>query len=261
MRLLFPLLLAAGLVLSVGGTGSARTIEAEYSVRILGIPVGAAELRITVEDDRYAATFSGRVKGLARLLSSGTVESSVEGRIGQDRLEPVEYSHIFTKGRQRESVRIHFAGLDAVEVDVEPPPRDRGKRVPVAPEHLVKVLDPVTASIWPGGKDRAADLCSRVLPVFDGTRRFNLSLTFSRTATFRVRDSETSIPALVCAVRYRPVSGHLPEKRAVRFMQANEDIEIWIRADEHWPVTVPLMVRLRTELGRVVLEARDLKSD
>ena len=44
-------------------------------------------------------------------------------------------------------------------------------------------------------------------------------------------------------------------------MQANEDIEIWIRADEHWPVTVPLMVRLRTELGRVVLEARDLRSD
>ena len=138
--------------------------------------------------------------------------SSVEGRVGQDRLEPVNYSQIFTKGRQRETVRIHFDGLDAIEVDVEPPPRDRGKRVPVAPEHKVKVLDPVTAAIWPGGKDRAADLCSRVLPVFDGTRRFDLSLTFIRTATFRVRGSESSIPALVCAIRYRPVSGHPPGK-------------------------------------------------
>ena len=242
------------------GAAAARSLETDYSVSVRGFPVGSARLSARFDDGRYTIKVTSRMTGLVRLFSDGTGFASANGVEAEDRLRPAQYGHSWTEEGDTESVRVAFAGADAKEIAVDPPVKRPERYVPVKAEHKRGVMDPASAFIWPTAGGDGPGVCDRVLPLFDGKRRFDLAFAYSRTERFKARDGSYSGPAYVCSIRYKPIAGHRAKKDSVRFMTENKDMEIWMAPTVDGGHVAPVKVRVGTKYGRVVLEAKRFSS-
>ena len=182
------LTLLAGFLQSLPGNAAAGTIRIDYAVSIRGFPVGEASLTAEVADGRYAITFSGGVRGIARLFSDAATTANAGGRIGDDRLEPQSYSHRWSEDGEIETVEMRFKKRGVSDIAVDPPQKRPERYVPLTTDTKADAFDPVSAFLWPasGGADKS--LCDRTLQLIDGKRRFDIALSFSRTEHFATRD-------------------------------------------------------------------------
>lgn len=254
------IVLAALWLAGPGSAATARTLETEYSLSVRGLPVGTAELKADFQDGRYTIGISTRTSGLIRIFSDGNGSAEAIGRADADGLRPAEYGHRWTEEGDTESVHVEFAGVNVKTIAVDPPVKRPQRYVPVTAEHKRGVLDPASAFVWPASGEGGPQLCRRVLRLFDGKRRFDLSFAFSRMENFRARDGSYSGPAFVCSMRYTPISGHRAKKDSVRAMAENTDMEIWMAPTSDGRNFAPVKVRVGTEYGRVVLEAKRFAS-
>jgi hypothetical protein len=236
-----------------------ETIRIEYAASVMGIPVGRGVLEAEVSDAAYTASFDGRVKGLARLFTDGHFAAEARGALAADRLQPSEYVHRMVEDDDEERVRLGFEGSRAASVSAEPPRRNPDRYMPVAPADLAAVIDPLSAALWPAGQ--AGQTCDRALPLFDGRHRFDIRLSYKGTEAFTARDGSYSGEAVVCAMRYVPISGHRPDKKSVIFMAANEDMQVWMAPVGDGSLLAPVKLDIRADFGRVVLEARHVGVD
>jgi Protein of unknown function (DUF3108) len=234
---------------------AAASFSTEYSVRLVGIPIGTAGVDAEFSDGRYAISFAGRVGGLARLFSHASASAAAAGETGDDGLWPSEYRHQWTEDDETERARVRFRNADVTEISLERPVRHKEQDVPVTQEHKRNVLDPASAFLWPATAGAAPETCERTLRLFNGRHRFDLVFRYSRTEIFRASDGSYSGPAVVCAMRYTPLSGYRRSKASVRFMAENRDMEVWM-APAADGFVAPVKIRVRTKYGRLVLEAR-----
>jgi hypothetical protein len=242
---------------AVSSDAAAVAVRAEYSVSFRGLPIGSAHLKADLADGRYSVEFSGRVGGLARLLSDMRISVQASGAIEDGAPLPAEYGQRWVEDDDSETIRMQFAGKQASDISIAPPIRKPERYVPVENAHMHDVLDPASAAIWPAAGAGNADICDRTLPVFDGRRRFDLDFRYAGAETFTASDGSYSGPAVVCSVRYRPIAGHRPGRKTVKFMAANEDMEVWM-APLAENVAAPAKIRVRSEYGLVELHAKHL---
>ena len=235
---------------------AAEEFGTDYGATIRGFGVGSAKLRAMIEGDRYTIQFSAKVGGLARLVSDMETAATVTGAVEDGGLNPAAYEHTWREDDDAEAATIQFDGHGVSEAVVDPPPRRPERRVPIEPGDLENAIDLATAFVWPAPNGVRPEICDRTLPLFDGTQRYDLALSFTRSALFEARDGTYSGEAIVCAVRFRPISGHRRDRDSVQFMADNRDIEIWV-APAADGFAVPVKIRVRTEHGMFALEARD----
>lgn len=252
-RVLAVLTLAVAMS-AAGPSASARTVSAEYSVKIRGIPVGRAEIVAEIVYGNYSMRFTGGVRGLARIFSDAATSVSVTGSVGADRLLPKTYSHLWTEDRESETVAMRFSGRGVTAITLDPPRRRPERYVPFTAATKADALDPVSAFLWPAGDIVTPEACDRTLPLVDGRRRFDIALTFARHEAFRTRDRSFSSPVVVCAFRYTPVAGHRIGKASDASISESDDMEVWM-APVGKGFAVPVRIQLHSRAGRIVLEA------
>jgi hypothetical protein len=249
-----PRSLALVLFLCAVATADARALDVDYFATVGGIGVGSAKLRANLDSESYRIGLSAKVGGLARLFADIAFSMESEGRIDGGALSPRRYRHSWRQDDDAETASIVFAPGEPAEANVDPPPRRPERRVPLTERDRTDALDLATAFVWPAPDGLDPGLCARTLPLFDGTQRFDLVLSFVRRADFETLDGATSIPSIVCAVRFHPVAGHRRDRDSVAFWAANEDMEIWMGiAGDHY--AVPTRIRLRTQSGWFALQA------
>lgn len=254
------LLLAIGPALWQSAVAAAPlSVRTEYSVSIRGIPVGRAELRADIVDGRYALAFSGGVRGLARLFSDAETTAHASGRVAADRLQPDEYTHVWIEDDETESVDMRFAGLGVTDIALDPPRNNPERYVPITAEQKADALDPVSAFLWPAA-DGGPAVCARRLPLIDGKRRFDITLSFDREVSFATRDGSYSGAAVVCHFRYRQIAGHRPGKKSSLFLADSDDMEVWM-APAGNGLVAPVRIQVRTRVGRIVLEATGFRAE
>jgi len=95
--------------------------------------------------------------------------------------------------------------------------------------------------------------CERTIPVFDGAARFDIVL--SHGGRREVSKPGYSGPALVCTARFKAVSGHRPNRDAVRFMEDNREMAVWLAPFPANESLVPLRIEVRTQIGMSIIEA------
>lgn len=238
------------------GPAEAVTLTGEFRASLTGIPVAVAEFKAVLGDDRYEVSGSGRTVGLSQLVTPGRARVESSGRVAGGTFRPAAYQHELVKEGERDRVRISFAGGRVDSVSVEPPPKRRRDRVPLADRHFRRVVDPLSAMMMLSNQTLGPEMCNRTLPIFDGEMRYDLQLSFKRTE----RVSGFSGPAHVCAIRYRPIAGHRPKRSGVKFLQSNEGMEIWMAAIGEG-VVAPVKARVPTPYGPLVLSATRLSLD
>jgi hypothetical protein len=249
-----PLALLALGLLCCPNPAEASALSIEYSVSIRGLPVGTARLRSESADGRYRTEFSARVSGLARMFSDAEMSAHAAGDIAPDRPHPDEYGHVWVEDGETETVAMRFAGTAATEISLDPPRKRPERYEPVTAADKADVLDPVSAFLWPVAGGAGPESCGRTLPLIDGKHRFDIDLSFARKATFTPRNATAALPALVCSMRYRQISGHRLNRKGGGFMREDSAAEVWMApaGDE---ILAPVQVSLESRVGRIVLRA------
>lgn len=241
----------------LGDLNAQGRLDARYSVTLAGLPVGRGSWTIDVGDDQYSSTADGATAGLMRIFTSGRGHSTVRGTISASQPPSSNYaSSIYTDTKYDEVRMVISAGV-VKEFSAEPPNTPNPTRVPLTDTHRRGVSDPMTASmvrVSGTGDTVAPQACQRTLSIFDGRMRYDLQLGFKR---FETVNSETGYqgPVVVCAVHFRPLAGHVPERYALRYLMDTRDIELWLAPIAGTRIVVPYRISIPTPVGVGVMEA------
>lgn len=231
---------------------SHRTI---FKVRFGPLAIGEAVFDIDFNTERYELELNGKTVGIASALAPGTGEARSGGTITEEGVRTdAHYAMYFDKRKEeRSELEMDFDAGDVRSVRVEPDERDAKdgpKWVQIAPEHLQSVLDPASTIVIPVELARANDprtVCNRRFPVYDGDTRFDIELRYKSTKPVTTQGYKGY--AFVCQLRYHPVSGHKRGERNIRYMQENEDMEIWLAPMARTNFYTPIRVEVPTWIG------------
>jgi hypothetical protein len=257
-------MLMAAMLGCTGAEAATGTVKVRYAMTLAGLPIGTARLEAAIRDDDYKLTASAKVGGILSLVSDGKGAATSSGRIASDRPVAAGYALNTISEDKQQIVRMALSPSRITDVEVRPPVPPRADRVPVRDEDMQGVMDPLSALLMPvsgGPALLSAKACDRTLPVFDGAQRFDVTLSYSRMEKVR-SEAGYSGPALVCAARYKPISGYRAKRDQTRFMAENKDLEVWLAPIEGTRVLAPWRIVVGTQIGRLVIEAeRFLKND
>lgn len=251
------LLLAALLGMGAAGPVHAQArLDARYAVTLGGIKLGEGSWAIDVGHDRFSAEASGATSGLARIFSSGRGSGSSRGTIKNDQFVPASYAISIRSGKKGEDLRLTLNDGAVKDVSIVPPTPEPPDRVPVTDAHRRHVLDPMTGSllrVTGNGDLMKPEVCRQHTPIFDGRMRYDLTLAYKRMEQVKVPGYEG--PALVCAIYFAPLAGHVPTRAAIKYLVDQRDMETWLVPIAGTRVMVPIRVQVPTPLGLGVMEA------
>jgi hypothetical protein len=253
-------LATTAVLVAAGACGSAEAqgkLEARYTASLAGIPLGKGVWVIDVAGDHYTAAANGKTTGLLQVFSGGHGSVAAAGTVNGSKPISATYTSTVVSEKKSDVVRIALSGGTVKDYSAEPPLVPAPDRVPVTEAHRRGVVDPMSATLMPvtgNGDPVRPEACKRSLAVFDGRGRFDLALSFKRMDRVKAEQGYDG-PVVVCAVRFQPISGHRPNRSAIKYLMAARDIEVALAPLAPTRVLVPYRVSVPTVLGPAVLEA------
>lgn len=235
-------------------------LEARYTMAIAGIAIGKSEITADIGKDQYIAIAGGRASGFLRILLSGEGNIIARGKILDGHPIPTEFSASLKD--EDESSRIEMI-LDAGNVkelsaEFSLPETDR---LPVTENQRKGIIDPLSALLVPasGPDGLSSTACQRTLPIFDGRRRYDLTLTFKRMAAVKMEKGYQG-PVLVCAVVFLPIAGHRTNSTLAKYLSEGRDIELWLAPIAGTRVLAPLRLSIANLIGNMVIDATQFET-
>jgi hypothetical protein len=241
---------------AVGMANFAGRLDATYMATILGLPIGHIIWRIEIRDDRFAAAATGETAGLLQVFSPGHGVAAADGTLSGQQSGAGHFMVNLSHGKASEETRIIFTGGKAREF-VAHPPTPNPNLVPLTDAYRTGVVDPMSALLIrvPGSGDTATPAaCERKIPVFDGHTRFDLGLVYKRLEQVRT-DAGYRGPAVVCSVYFTPLAGYDPTRSALKYLQADRGMEMWLAPLAGTRLLVPFRISVPTPIGVGVLQA------
>ena len=178
----------------------AEEIAALYQAYWAGLPAG--ELRLTLRDDptAYRGEIVIRTEGLARLLTRFRGSAVGEGRLAAQHLPaPIRYDVFYDLRKRRDRrLSMEFAPRAGALV-ADRGSADTSKKPPLAEPLRTNVLDPLSALAAIRHELRQGNRGGFTIPVYDGTRRFDMSV--------RVLPKPAGDAALHLALTLAPIAG------------------------------------------------------
>jgi hypothetical protein len=232
-------------------------LEAHYTVRLAGIPIGKGHWVIDISDTQYSAAASGETTGLMKIFTGGEGSGAARGTLEAGKPVLSDYAASIKTRKKTDETRLTVADGKVTEFKLDPPQGPDKERVPLTEETKRGVLDPMTAMLLsvPGaGNPLSPEACRRRLAVFDGKLRYDLQLAFKRMDQVKA-DKGYAGPVLVCAVYFVPVAGYVPSRAAVKYLSRARDLEVWLAPIAGTRVLVPFRAEGPTPIGTAVLEA------
>ena len=245
------------------GCGFAQgKLDARYTVSVGGLPVGRGSWVIDITDDHFSAAASGATAGLMRVFASGQGQSAARGGVSGGQLIPSTYASSIVTDQKYDEVRMVISSGTVREFVADPPTVPSPDRVPLTEAHRRGVSDPMTASLMRvagNGDPVAPQACQRTLSIFDGRMRYDLRLAFKRLEQVQAERGYQGT-AVVCAVYFSPIAGHIPDRAAIKYLADLRDIEMWLAPIAGTRVMVPYRVTLPTPIGLGVMQATQFVS-
>jgi hypothetical protein len=228
--------------------------KASYRIRLSYLPMSVATGTLKIK-------FTNPNRYLVDLAASGlgfAISAKSAGILREPVVIPTSAAIDTQDGKgKKRKIRIAMLGGVVRAAMLSPPERVRPDTVPLKPEHKANVVDPVSAMILPAWKGKPVldpSQCNRTLPVFEGSERFNIILSYVRMQNVKTVTGYEG-PVLVCHVRYKAVAGHRSGRKQVKYMENNETIEAWFAPVTSASALAPWRVSLGTMVGEVIIEA------
>ncbi len=212
----------------------AESWHAIYSVSLIGLPIGSADVSGQISSTAYRIDASAKIVGLAAILSNAKGAAAGAGAIASGRVLPTTFATTAANSKMTRTVRMALNDGVVTGIDISPPIEEKPGRVPLRDQDKHGIVDPVGSIIVPvAGSEPLIGpaACNRSIRIFDGYTRFDLRLSY--VGQRRVSAKGYSGPVVVCAARYVPIAGHNPDRPAVKFMINNKQMEVWLAPIEY----------------------------
>ena len=232
-------------------------LDADYVATVSGIPVGHGNWVVEISDKSYTAAATGATAGLLRIFSGARGTGTASGSIANGQPVPTSYVATIVNDHHVDDVRISLANGNVTHYAAEPPLIPLPDRIPVSDADRRGVVDPMTSALaHVGGNGDPVNpaACVRKVSVFDGRVRYDLRSEFKRIEMVKAEKGYQG-PAVVCALYFRPISGYVPNRAAIKYLVDLRDAEVWLAPIAGTRVLVPFRFSMPTPLGRGVLQA------
>jgi hypothetical protein len=230
-------------------------LEAQYGITMTGVPIGNVVWHVEIGNNFYATSANGKASRVLSVLISGEGSLSTSGKIENGQMAPTYFSSsIFDEDGKTEIQVIFSAGISK-ELVIQEPPR-KHKLMPLDNADRRGVIDPLSAMLLISASDDAMEPanCNRILPIFDGRRRYNLVLTYKRIDNVK-NEHGYSVPVLVCGAILQPIGGYRADSMIVRYVAGKSDIELWFAPITGTSVMAPIQMIVPTLIGTLKIQA------
>ena len=233
-RLLLAILLLPTPALASG-------VALEYEVRYGLLQVLAMQTTARFDAGRYEATSQMQTVGLAGVLFPWTARASTDGvRDGGDLRPSRHRSHGAYRGSER-SVSLDYDPAGAVRAAVVPPP-EADYREAVPDGERTSTIDPLTATLA-----ALQSGCRGTLRIFDGRRRYDLTLTDLGESALPEATPMYGGPARHCRAGVTPHAGFW--RTTDRQDERPAQLDVWIAAPRADVQPVPVYMQLSGQRG------------
>jgi hypothetical protein len=246
-----------GALATTDGVYAQTKLDARYVVTLAGLPIGRGSWVIDIGNDEYTVVASGKTTGLLSVISDGHGSTAARGHVVRGNLVPASYASNVTTDTYTEDMRVTLANGNVKDSVIEPTPPVYPDRIPVTEAHRKNVSDPMSgalARVAGTGDVLSPEACNRKLSLFDGRLRYDLRLAYKRMASVKA-DKGYEGPAAVCGISFVPIAGYIPDRKAIKYLVGQRDIEVWLVPLAGTRFVVPYRLAIPTPLGLGVLEA------
>jgi len=255
--LITALLLYCGLLarsaLAADPTLTETRVVAGYRIDLDNFNLGSFRFTTTLSGSDYRVQGAGHFSILGGLLYELRTATASSGKITSAGPEPTTYVLSYSGGGDSGQLRMSFDSGTLTALSIVPRRGRDPREIPITKEQLVGALDPIAAAFFRArSDDRNGDLkvCDQTVPVFDGVWRYDLELAPKRKVPVRKGASTAfSNYAVVCRVKFKPISGYAPDDPNVKLMSYTDAIEVWLVPLHGTDMYVPYRLLLPTESG------------
>lgn len=250
MRKRFLTFLAASLITGSHAAGAEEVVNrTNYTIALAGLPLANAFFQARRSEETYAIDAQIASVGVGEIFADARAEMSSAGVVRKGHFRPARFMFRYRYGKRARSFETRFKGGDVVSSSIEPKQRKRKGWVPVKPEDLRAVTDPVAGLVIPA----SAEPCRAEIPIYDGEARLNLRLARKGEERFKTEGFEGR--AIVCSIRYEPRSGYRRGHGDVEYVRKLKSMEIWFAKSAAMDVYAPVFLSVPTKYGTLTITA------
>jgi uncharacterized protein DUF3108 len=233
---------------------TATRITAVYRVDLGNFNLGQYKLTTTFRGDEYQMRGEGRFTILQGLIYEWRGVSASTGRVTSEGPTPAMYALNYSNGGNKTGqLRMTFDDQGVTGVSMSPGKQVNPRTIPVTQDQLEGVLDPMSGAFLSAHSENPngdLNVCNQTLPVFDGLQRFDLVITPKRAVNVqRATPGGYQGPAVICAVKFIPISGYQPDNPGIKLMSQSNEIEVWLIPVRNTKMYVPYRIVLPTPVG------------
>lgn len=240
-----------GLLLSqsVAAGPAAQRVALGYDLYAASLPAASLDIDLERTGSAYRVTGDLRTLGLADMRVGWRVNQVTEGRLVDGRAAPARY---INEGEYRDRPRVARMTYDKVGIDVElTPTPEAEKRPPVAADQRQDTVDFMSAMVSLAFADSPEAACSGTRRIFDGRRRYDMTLTAGRSEHLAAtRFSAYQGPALHCQVTVRHIAGFPPQGDGVDIPKS---IFMWLAREAKSGLVLPVRIQAATAYGTAIV--------
>jgi Protein of unknown function (DUF3108) len=233
-----------------------QTVDLTYDVYLGGLHIFTFDVDMTLQPDRYRVAAQGGTQGMVGWLYAWQTRLAAEGLDRDGRIEPRRYDvESNWQGNQR-TVQLGFAGEGRYDLQQTPPPEPDPDIEGALPDQLPEgTVDPLSLAIAASRALQQNGRCDQTVPVFDGRRRYDLTLRHIDAAT--LPPNEYSVyhgPAVRCSFSMKRISGFRKSWKTKRQVDAAASAPtIWVAAIREDLPPLPVRYDGAIALGNIVI--------
>lgn len=231
--------------------GAIERFSSSYSVSVLGLRVASSSFTTTVNGEAVSIEGTLKSSGLARLFDDTTGSTVVRAKVNGQGVFPAAYDIRYVSGKKNKRTAISFASGKVAKTLNNPPLKKHAVYVPLKPEHLQGVFDPMTALLIKADTPQA--VCKRTVRVFDGEVRVDLKLSPAGEVPFSTKGFKGN--AIRCSAKFVPVAGYRPDKNQIKYLRDKSRIEIAFAPIGAENLYAPVKATVGTQIGQVTVYA------
>lgn len=237
-----------------------RKLALGYDVYAGGFRALKASLDLDLDKNAYDMSLSAKTEGFIGDMFPWEASYETSGHANDGQLTPTIYT---SKSAWKKKVKFTEMNFDPRGNLLKMTTQEGNKTTvdrDVKKDLAQDAVDMLTGTLMMMQNTKNTDKCEGTFPVFDGKRRFNITLTDQGIDVIKQSDySQFSGEALKCALKVEPVAGFKEKDKKRGWLAIQNHTEerkkpptIWLsRLEEGGPV-VPVRMEIASSYGTVV---------
>lgn len=230
-------------------------ITLEYEAYFGGFHVASARTQIERAPDGYDVAAKARARGMLDWYSGWRGTAGSEGRLFQDgTVAPVRHRNegVWDGGVRKRTLDFRDDGTVDVELIEEDDDDDDDAVTAVPPDSIPGSVDPISAIMSLAELMRTGGSCDGTIPVYDGKRRYDLTVRQDGTRLFEPNDYTIFAgEAVACRVDFERIGGFRVDRS--KYSRTARDRIVWVGKPFDDAPPIPVRVDVDTNYGNLII--------